>query len=144
MAQAIALFRIARVFSSPALFTPIFLNIFPASRLTATHRIASQPRGYSTTTASQPTYAPTGTHTSSYILHHYSWPILLKGCVIDIWRCLLHQLLSTTTATTAGGVHALFSTKNLLGSWRTTESLLVTALTLLIIVSQSLVATLQR
>ena len=38
MAQAIALFRIARVFSSPALFTPIFLNIFLASRLAATHR----------------------------------------------------------------------------------------------------------
>ena len=34
--------------------------------------------------------------------------------------------------------------QNLLGSWRTTESLLVTALTLLIIVSQSLVATLHR
>jgi len=129
------------VFKSRAFHTNFSKHL---SRLTATHRIASQPRGYSTTTASQPTYAPTGTHTSSYILHHYSWPILLKGCVIDIWRCLLHQLLSTTTATTAGGVHALFSTKNLLGSWRTTESLLVTALTLLIIVSQSLVATLQR
>ena len=38
MAQAIALFRIARVFSSPALFTPIFLYIFLASRLAATHR----------------------------------------------------------------------------------------------------------
>ena len=56
------------VFSSPALFTPNF-TLFDNQRHSADWRTLEQPH---------------------FLLHAgiYSWPILLKGCVNGIWRCL--------------------------------------------------------